>query len=158
MKKICLFKIIFAVFQLKKTAAAVVATSLSSRGNKRETRQWQKAVTLLALGFVLCVQGIAGGEGKGQDPPPRPLQWIVHPLLRSLQETLLVMTLVIFVLHRWIPVYSTKGLFSDRRPLLFLSFWGAHIPVKAVIQVRRINEKNPFCLGDQSHTVNNRQH
>lgn len=70
MKKICLFKIIFAVFQLKKTAAAVVATSLSSRGNKRETRQWQKAVTLLALGFVLCVQGIAGGEGKGQDPPP----------------------------------------------------------------------------------------
>jgi len=70
--KICPFKIISSVLKLKKSAtAAVVVLSLlrqENKMNRRETCEWQKTVTLLVLGFVLCVQGIVWSDRTEQDP------------------------------------------------------------------------------------------
>lgn len=44
-----------------------------SKKNRRENCQWQKAVTLLVLGCILCIQGIAVVREKTLCP----LQWTI---------------------------------------------------------------------------------
>lgn len=105
------------------------------KGNSSMAEGRNPAVFVL---FLLC-SGDSRWWGKRTRPslPSNELCILCH----TLQEILLVMTLLITVLHKWIPVYSPKVLLSDRRPSLFLSFGVYTYVLQAVIQVRRINLK-----------------
>lgn len=104
-----------------------------SKRNRRENCQWQKAVTPLVLGCILC-SGDCSGEGK-------------DPLCLAMN------CILCHILSRKSCWWWPSLFFADES-----QFWAAHKPDRAVVPVRWMNKTQSFCLGDQSHTVNNRQH